>query len=50
MVLAGVLQITYSCHELQPQENKYDAISIYYKFVSCSASHTALQNMCDNND
>ena len=49
-VLANVLQITCSCHELQPQENKYDTISIYDKFVSCSASRTALQNMCDDND
>ena len=47
---AIVLQITCSCHELQPQENKCDAIAIYDKFVSCSASRTALQNMCDDND
>ena len=49
-VLAVYLQITCSCHELQPQENKYDAIAIYDKFVSCSAPRTALQNMCDDND
>ena len=33
-VLASVLQVTCSCHELQPQENKYDVISIYDKFVT----------------
>ena len=49
-VLASVLQITSSCHELQPQENRDDAIAIYDKFVSCYASHTGLQNMCDDND
>ena len=33
-VLASVLQVTCSFHELQPQENKYDVISIYDKFVT----------------
>jgi len=36
--LASVSQITYSSHELQPQENKYDAISVINLFHKNIAS------------
>ena len=37
-VLAGASLLTCSSHELQPQENKYDAIStinLFYKNIAC---------------
>jgi len=47
-VLAGVLLLTCSSHELQPQENKYDAISminLFYKNTACGPEYVC--TCCD---
>ena len=44
--LATVSQLTYSSHELQPQENKYDAISVINLFHKNIASDPEYVTNC----